>query len=74
MTGWHPVKKKYLQAMAGFDSGTMRSKEIAAKLGKSITTAAPIRAKLIDKSMAYSPAHGDIAFTVPLFDEFLKRT
>jgi hypothetical protein len=23
--------------------------------------------------MVYSPAHGDTAFTVPLFDEFLLR-
>ena len=25
------------------------------------------------KGMIYSPAHGDMAFTVPLFDEFMKR-
>jgi hypothetical protein len=23
--------------------------------------------------MIYSPAHGDTAFTVPLFDQFLRR-
>jgi hypothetical protein len=28
---------------------------------------------LIRKGMIYSPAHGDTAFTVPLFDEFLRR-
>jgi hypothetical protein len=26
------------------------------------------------KGMIYSPAHGDMAFTVPLFDEFMIRT
>ncbi|WP_232834312.1 hypothetical protein [Rhodoferax ferrireducens] len=33
----------------------------------------PVRAKLIKKGMIYSPAHGDMAFTVPLFDEFMIR-
>ena len=33
----------------------------------------PRRGRLIRKGMIYSPAHGDTAFTVPLFDEFLKR-
>ena len=32
-----------------------------------------VRAKLIKKEMIYSPAHGDIAFTVPLFEEFMVR-
>jgi hypothetical protein len=32
-----------------------------------------LRAGLISKGMIYSPQHGDTAFTVPLFDEFMKR-
>ena len=32
-----------------------------------------MRAKLIKKGMIYSPAHGDMAFTVPWFDEFMIR-
>jgi hypothetical protein len=32
------------------------------------------RDALIRKDMIFSPAHGDIAFTVPLFDQFMKRT
>jgi hypothetical protein len=39
-----------------------------------VTTVAPIRNALIGKGMIYSPAHGDTAFTVPLFDGFMKRT
>jgi hypothetical protein len=27
---------------------------------------------LIQKGMVYSPAHGDTAFTVPMFDDFLR--
>jgi hypothetical protein len=38
-----------------------------------VTAAAPVRSSLIAKGMIYSPAHGDTAFTVPLFDGFLKR-
>ncbi len=33
----------------------------------------PVRSKLIKKGMIYSPAHGDMAFTVPLFDQFMLR-
>ena len=42
-------------------------------LGKSVRAVAPVRAKLIRKGMVYSPAHGDTAFSVPLFDEYLQR-
>ena len=38
-----------------------------------ITTLGPVRASLIKKGMVYSPSHGDMAFTVPLFDEFMRR-
>ena len=34
---------------------------------------APLRSLLIAKGMIFSPAHGDTAFTVPLFDAFMKR-
>jgi hypothetical protein len=34
----------------------------------------PCRAKIINKGMIYSPAHGDIAFTVPMFEDYLTRT
>ena len=31
------------------------------------------RIKLIAKGMIWSPNHGDTAFTVPLFDQFMRR-
>lgn len=68
-----PSEKNYLQAMAELGEGPFRSGIIADALEKDVTTLAPIRAKLIEKGMAYSPAHGDITFTVPLFDEFIRR-
>lgn len=69
-----PSEKRYLRAMAELGPGPHRSGDIAAMLAKSVNTVAPIRASLIHKGMVYSPAHGDTAFTVPLFDGFLKRT
>ena len=69
-----PSEKQYLRAMAELGGGSHRSGEVARVLGKSVRAVAPVRAKLIRKGMIYSPAHGDTAFTVPLFDEYLKRT
>lgn len=68
-----PREKDYLQAMASLGAGPHRTSDIADVLGAKITTFGPIRANLIRKGMIYSPAHGDMAFTVPLFDEFMRR-
>ena len=68
-----PSEKQYLRAMAELGGGFHRSGEVARVLGKSVRAVAPVRAKLIQKGMVYSPAHGDTAFTVPLFDEYLQR-
>lgn len=57
----------------GREPGPHRSGDIAAELGKSVTSVVPVRNELIGKGMIYSPAHGDTAFTVPLFDGFMKR-
>lgn len=69
-----PAEKQYLQAMAELGPGPHRSGDIAAKLGVKVESVAPRRSVLIQKGMVYSPAHGDTAFTVPLFDEFLRHT
>ncbi len=68
-----PAEKLYLKAMADLGKGPHRSGDIAAQLGVRVETVAPRRSGLITKGMIYSPAHGDTAFTVPLFDEFLRR-
>jgi AAA ATPase domain len=68
-----PAEKKYLRAMAVLGPGPHRSGDIAAQLGVKVESVAPRRSGLIQKGMIYSPAHGDTAFTVPLFDEFLRR-
>ena len=68
-----PTEKRYLRAMAELGPGPHRSGDIAEGLGKKVTSVAPVRNELIAKGMIYSPAHGDTAFTVPLFDGFMKR-
>ena len=68
-----PAERRYMRAMAELGRGPHRSGDIAHELGKEVRTVAPVRSKLIDKGMIYSPAHGDTAFTVPLFDEYMKR-
>ncbi|MGH9920534.1 MAG: AAA family ATPase, partial [Nitrososphaerales archaeon] len=68
-----PKEREYLRAMADLGSGPHRSGDIAARLGVRVESVGPRRSGLIRKGMIYSPAHGDTAFTVPLFDEFLRR-
>jgi hypothetical protein len=68
-----PNEKRFLRAMAELGPGVRRTSEIAAILELKTTDLSPVRATLISKGMIYSPSHGDIAFTVPLFDEFMRR-
>lgn len=68
-----PLEKKYLRAMSDLGMGPHRSGDIAEKMGRDVTTLGPTRSQLILKGMIWSPSHGDTAFTVPLFDEFMKR-
>ena len=69
-----PLERSYLVAMAELGPGPHRSGDIAAKLGVKVESVAPRRSTLIKKGMVYSPAHGDTAFTVPMFDDFLRRS
>jgi hypothetical protein len=68
-----PLQKRYLRAMAELGPGPHRSGDIAEKLSRKVTALGPTRNGLIGKGMIWSPNHGDTAFTVPLFDEFMKR-
>jgi hypothetical protein len=68
-----PSEKRYMRAMAELGPGPHRSGDIAELLDKKVTHVAPTRNALVTKGMIYSPAHGDTAFTVPLFDGFMKR-
>jgi hypothetical protein len=59
--------------MARLGKGPYRSSDVADQLGENVQSLGPRRATIIRKGMIYSPAHGDIAFTVPIFEEFLAR-
>jgi len=68
-----PLEKKYLRAMAELGPGPHRSGDIADALKRKVNALAPTRNQLIIKGMIWSPHHGDTAFTVPLFDGFMRR-
>lgn len=68
-----PREKEYLRALAEIGPGSHRSGDIAEVLGMKVNTCAPLRNSLIKKGMIYAPNHGDTEFTVPLFDEYMKR-
>jgi len=68
-----PREKNYLRAMAELGAGPYRTADIADTLGVKMNSVGPFRSALIKKGMIYSPSHGDMAFTVPLFNEFMKR-
>jgi hypothetical protein len=60
--------------MAALGPGPHRTSDVAEALGVKITSLGPRRANLIAKGMIFSPAFGDLAFTVPLFDQFMLRS
>jgi hypothetical protein len=68
-----PAEKRYLRAMAEIGPGPHRSGDVAEQLKRKVTSLGPTRNNLIAKGMVWSPSHGDTAFTVPLFDEFMHR-
>jgi hypothetical protein len=68
-----PKEREYVIAMAKLGAGPYRSSEIADELKETQQNLGPRRAQIISKGMIYSPSHGDIAFTVPMFHEYLIR-
>lgn len=68
------AEQRYMRAMAELGAGPYRSGDVARLLGKSTNSFGPVRDGLIRKGMIYSPKHGVLEFTVPLFDQFMKRT
>lgn len=67
------AEREFMKAMASLGSGIYKSNEVADKLGKKINSIGPVRAQLISKGFIYSPQHGEIAFSVPLYDEYIRR-
>jgi hypothetical protein len=68
-----PGEKLFLRMMAGLGTGPHKLADISKEYNISISTLSPTRSHLIKKGMIYSPSYGNIAFTVPLFNEFMLR-
>jgi hypothetical protein len=68
-----PKEREYVIAMAKLGSGPYRSSDVALALNETHQSLGPRRSQIISKGMIYSPSHGDIAFTVPMFNEYLIR-
>lgn len=66
-------EKSFLRVMAKLGKGPYKTGEIAELLKIKVTSIGSVRANLIKKGMIYSPSYGELAFTVPLFDEFMIR-
>ena len=69
-----PKEREYVIAMARLERAPYRSSDVADALGENVQSLGPRRAQIINKGIIYSPAHGDIAFTVPMYDDYLRRT
>lgn len=69
-----PAGHRYLEAMAALGPGPYPSRDVAARLKRRPNQVSPQRDALIRLGLCYAPRHGEIAFTVPLFDEFVRRT
>ena len=68
-----PREKDYLRAMAALEPNHRRAGEVAERLHLKSTRLAPLRSGLAAKGMIYSPEFGNTAFTVPMFDDYLRR-
>jgi hypothetical protein len=68
-----PKEREYVIAMAKLGNEPYRSSDVADRLGETAQSLGPRRAQIISKGMIYSPSHGDVAFTVPMFNDYLIR-
>lgn len=68
-------ERRYMRAMAELGSGPYRSGAVATKLGKTGPALSPVRQQLLTKGLIYSTEdYGYIDFTVPRFDEYMRRS
>lgn len=69
-----PAERRYMRAMAELGSGPYRSGAVAGKLGKSSAALSQLRDRLIGKGLIYATEDfGHLDFSVPRFDEFMRR-
>ena len=63
----------FVKAMASLGEGPYTMESVLSVLQTTSSRVSPVRSSLIKKGMIYSPRHGLLAFTVPLFEEYLNR-
>ncbi len=68
-----PKEKEFMFAMVSCGELPCTVANVAHIMNKELKSISPIRARLINKGLIYAARHGEIDFTVPKFDEFLKR-
>lgn len=68
-----PRELAFMIAMVQCGERPCNTKDIAAQMGESLQTISPLRAQLIHKGFIYAAKRGAVDFTVPHFDEYLKR-
>lgn len=68
-----PLEREYMRYLAELGEGPQRSSDVAKAMNRNGRSLGPTRDSLIKKGMIYAPEHGQVAFTVPLFDEFMRR-
>lgn len=66
-------EREFMKAMASLGEGAYKTSEVARKLGKKIESVGPVRSTLIRKGFVYSPQHGEVDYTVPMFDQYIRR-
>lgn len=64
---------EFMTAMVACEKLPCSTKEIANIMGESIQAISPLRAQLIHKGFIYASKRGEVDFTVPQFDKYLKR-
>ncbi len=67
------LQQKYLRAMAELGKGPHKTGDIAITLEVAPSAVATVRQQLIKKGMVWSQRHGETMFTVPMFDEYMRR-
>jgi hypothetical protein len=68
------LEQAYLRAMAELGPEPQLAGDVARLLSRSSQQCAPTRSTLIEKGLLYTPSHGYAAFTVPHFDQFMRRS
>jgi hypothetical protein len=68
-----PAEREYMKHLADLGGGPQRTSDVAAQANKTVQSLGTVRDSLIKKGMIFSPEHGLVAFTVPLFDAFMHR-